>query len=379
MRAPAPARAGSRPEWDAVVIGAGPAGAAAAALLAEAGRRVLLAERRRLPREKVCGGCLHAGTLALLERFGRPPLAAAAPLRRAMVYARGRAVALPLAGGAVLGRAELDAWLVARAQERGAHLLDGCRAVLGSSDRGGARVRLETTAGATEVSCTLVIDASGLAGRPAVPAGARARVGLGLIAPASGSALAAGTVHMALGRGGYVGIVQRADRRLQVAACVRERLVRRYGPGRLVDRILVEAGLQPLGYRQGWQGTPPLRATAGRLSTCRRVRLGDAAAFWEPFTGEGIGWALASALRSRAALVALSGSWDPDTARAWAVDQRRWLRRVQRRSRAAAWLAGGPARVRAAVAVAALLPAAFTWLLPEGPQGAPLGCPEGLA
>ena len=44
--------------YDAVVVGAGPAGAAAAKALCEAGRRVLLVERFRLPRYKSCSGIL---------------------------------------------------------------------------------------------------------------------------------------------------------------------------------------------------------------------------------------------------------------------------------------------------------------------------------
>ncbi len=56
--------------WDAVIVGAGPAGAVAAALLAHRGWQVLLLERSRWPRDKVCGGCLNAAALALLRDAG---------------------------------------------------------------------------------------------------------------------------------------------------------------------------------------------------------------------------------------------------------------------------------------------------------------------
>ena len=49
-------------DWDAVVIGAGPAGSVAASLLARSGRRTLLVERATFPRTKVCGGCSPAGS-----------------------------------------------------------------------------------------------------------------------------------------------------------------------------------------------------------------------------------------------------------------------------------------------------------------------------
>ena len=57
-------------EVDALVIGAGPAGASTAILLAQAGWRVVLVERQVYPRQKVCGECLTAGSLALLDKLG---------------------------------------------------------------------------------------------------------------------------------------------------------------------------------------------------------------------------------------------------------------------------------------------------------------------
>ena len=55
---------------DALIIGAGPAGAATAILLAQAGWQVILVEQHAYPRQKVCGECLTAGGLALLDELG---------------------------------------------------------------------------------------------------------------------------------------------------------------------------------------------------------------------------------------------------------------------------------------------------------------------
>src|SRR5262249_49004573 len=55
--------------WDAVIIGAGPAGASAAAQLARAGRRVLLIEREKFPREHI-GESLLPGVLPYLDALG---------------------------------------------------------------------------------------------------------------------------------------------------------------------------------------------------------------------------------------------------------------------------------------------------------------------
>ncbi len=56
--------------WDALIIGAGPAGSMAARHLAACGRRVLLLDRSRFPREKVCGDALAPDALAVLQRAG---------------------------------------------------------------------------------------------------------------------------------------------------------------------------------------------------------------------------------------------------------------------------------------------------------------------
>ncbi|MGZ5657902.1 MAG: NAD(P)/FAD-dependent oxidoreductase, partial [Caldimonas sp.] len=56
--------------FDAVVVGAGPAGSAAATLLARAGWSVALVERQRFPRRKVCGECIAASNLPLLDALG---------------------------------------------------------------------------------------------------------------------------------------------------------------------------------------------------------------------------------------------------------------------------------------------------------------------
>ena len=56
--------------FDVAVIGAGPAGATAARLLAMAGRRVALIEKNQFPRRKVCGEFISAPTHAVLDACG---------------------------------------------------------------------------------------------------------------------------------------------------------------------------------------------------------------------------------------------------------------------------------------------------------------------
>ena len=66
----APAASLGEAQWEAAVVGAGPAGAMAALHLARRGRRVLLIDRARFPRDKTCGDGLIADALAALNRAG---------------------------------------------------------------------------------------------------------------------------------------------------------------------------------------------------------------------------------------------------------------------------------------------------------------------
>ena len=111
--------------YDAVVVGAGPAGAAAAKALCEAGRRVLLVERFRLPRYKSCSGILIKKSLGLVKQyFGEevPSAVCCAPVEnRGMIFTddKGGEYAFRQEGRNVW-RGAFDGWLVAKAAESGA-------------------------------------------------------------------------------------------------------------------------------------------------------------------------------------------------------------------------------------------------------------------
>ena len=113
---------------DVAIVGAGPAGASAATLLARAGRSVLLIDKATFPRDKCCGDGLTAGALRRLESLGLDP--ADVPSWEwvddvMLVGPKGRAITFPLPRSqghfsAVASRVDLDSALVDLAVEAGA-------------------------------------------------------------------------------------------------------------------------------------------------------------------------------------------------------------------------------------------------------------------
>ncbi len=122
--------------WDAAVVGAGPAGCAAAITLAQAGKRVVMVDRARFPRPKACGDGLTAGALRLLEGLGLDPtpISSWMPVEDVCIRSpSGRTVEFPLPRGggqfaAVVPRADLDNALVEQAKSEGAELVEGASA-----------------------------------------------------------------------------------------------------------------------------------------------------------------------------------------------------------------------------------------------------------
>ncbi len=120
--------AAGRRLWDAIVIGAGPAGSVAALGIARRGLRVLLVERAQFPRYKLCGTCLNAdaqAVLADLQLRERLEQLGGVRLDQFVLRARGQQVSLTLPAGIAIRRSRLDAMLVESAVESGADFLPG--------------------------------------------------------------------------------------------------------------------------------------------------------------------------------------------------------------------------------------------------------------
>ena len=321
--------------WDVVVLGAGVSGAVAAYLAARRGLRVLLVERQSFPRGKICGCCLNQRAQQVLRLAG---LAGAvqrlSPVRTEVLRIQrgGRRLELPVPGGLVVSRRALDECLVAEAISAGVEFLDDVTGVVlpePESDLGGTafrRVALTRTSGrgglvclpggvdrafgeqaGCEICARVVLVCDGLGhsslsrhpefqSRP-VPG---ARVGLGVECErlAGDEHFGAHEIVMAIGRVGYVGVVRTECDRLNLAAAVDSGALQRAGsPLACLSEIFSESGVRrPQGLSAAViRGTPPLTRRSPRLAGQRLLLLGDATGYVEPFTGEGMAWALTAA------------------------------------------------------------------------------------
>ena len=185
-------------------------------------------------------------------------------------------------------------------ETRAIPLEKGRRKVLECDDP--RRVLLQQGEERAEVSARVVLAADGLAGqflaRTATAASAEsgARIGAGTTTTDAPGFYRPGVVYMTCGAGGYTGLVRLEDGRLDVAAAFDASELRAGGPGAAAVRLLHEAGWPaPDGLAElPWRGTPPLTRQARQVAAERLFVVGDAAGYVEPFTGEGMAWALAS-------------------------------------------------------------------------------------
>jgi flavin-dependent dehydrogenase len=317
--------------WDVAVAGAGPAGAFAAYRLAASGLRVLLIEKQSFPRYKVCGGCFSSRAVAALRAAGLAHLfdqIGAQTLHGFALACKGQVAHLALPGGRAASRASFDTALVEAAVSAGVSFLPECRAVL--ADAGGEyrKVVLHHARGKDEIHAKVVLGADGLAGTVrknfhelASRSSPGSYIGAGSMAAVQSSFYQPGTIYMAHSRFGYVGLVRVENGRLAIAAALASDFVKRAESlARAVAEVLCRAGFPPIPDWQSlpWQGTPALTRRTARMSDHRFFALGDAAGYVEPFTGEGITWALSSA----EALVPLVqrgvAQWSPQLEHEWA-------------------------------------------------------------
>lgn len=325
---------------DALVIGAGPAGAAAAILLARAGWHVILVEQDTYPRRKVCGECIAAGSLALLDELGvgEGVRAHAGPELRQIGWMSDAPTLIadlpnctegPYRYGRALGRQHLDGLLVERALAHGVTLLQPgkVRTVRGEPGAFQCDVETSTDAAADHVTrlgrrqtlhSAMVIDAHGswqrgpsvlLNGRRTAPRALRRGSDLFAFKTTfQRTTLAQGLLPVLTFAGGYGGMVIADQGQATLACCLRRDTLaacRALQPGvpagEAVETYLrhaclgVREALEGAQRASSWLTVGPLRPGMRSHADCTLFQVGNAAGESHPLIGEGISMALQSA------------------------------------------------------------------------------------
>ena len=365
--------------WDTVVVGAGPAGAVAAREIARRGATVLLVDKATFPRWKVCGSCLNARALATLKAIDLGQVALnlqAIPLRRMCWATQGGHAELALPQGVAVSRERFDAALVTAAQEAGATFLPNTEARPLSVSEHCRFVSLRQDQMTVRISTRLLVVADGLGGstsnsEPGLQRQVEpdSRLGAGVLLLQAPDYYLPGTIYMACARSGYVGLVRVEDGRLNIAAALVPDAVKQQGGlAGTAASILKAAGfpIPPDIAHVPWRGTPLLTRRLTRPYAQRMFILGDAAGYVEPFTGEGMAWALASGVAVAPLAVQAIQEWQPALGRHWGSLHRRIVTQRQVVIRAAAQVLRRPWLTQTLVHVLACWPGlaqpVLTWM-----------------
>jgi flavin-dependent dehydrogenase len=152
------------PPWDVAIVGGGPSGISTALHLRAVapGARIVVLEKERYPRDKICAGGIGARAFRLLERIGVEVACPRVPVDAVAVRLAGDTVVVREPGlGAVVRRIEFDHAFARQAIERGIAVRDGC-AVDGIAP--GERGVAITLAGGEVLAARCVVGADGVGG-----------------------------------------------------------------------------------------------------------------------------------------------------------------------------------------------------------------------
>lgn len=296
------------------VIGAGPAGAAAAITLARAHVAVTLIEARKFPRNKVCGEFISPAATSLLADLVPMPIlrqAGAADIDRFILQVGRRSFPAPLRHpGLSISRASLDSLLLDEARKAGVAIRQPARAVRVEQAAGGIRVLL-AEGDSLEAHAAIIADGAGRVGDAEPTHAAPDLVGFKCHLAHAPADAPPGAVIIRAGRAGYLGLMAIEHGRAVCALVAARDLVHRCeGDGDAIAAALWPA-FSPRHREAPWLACPVHRAWPHVRAGTRMLRVGNAAAAVDPVAGEGIGLALWSGWRAAVRLVQAAGNDAP--------------------------------------------------------------------
>jgi menaquinone-9 beta-reductase len=302
--------------FDVAIVGAGPAGSSCAAFCSLAGLRTLVLERETFPREKVCGDCLNPSSWPVLRRLGIAERVRQLPhaiLNTVEFIAiSGRKVVVNLPGGdeneISIKRSLFDALLLSRARELGAQIYEGTIVTTVTAAANGSNWKIGTADGSVFAAGTLV----GADGRNStvarlcnlLPRPARERVALQAHIPLP---LGFGDrIVLQFLREGYSGQAPVNDEELNLCLVSK--------PSNLSALRCWAEQRFSLHEDHLWRTITPLTRLALSPAHDRLFMVGDAARVVEPFTGEGIYYALRSGELAAGAILKIIRGKDQQSA-----------------------------------------------------------------
>jgi geranylgeranyl reductase family protein len=279
--------------FDVAIVGSGPAGSSCAAFCAVAGLRTLVLDREKFPREKVCGDCLNPSCWPVLERLGLAQRVRNLPHSRlnsvVFIAIDGQKAIVDLPSGAdceiSLKRSLFDNLLLTRARELGADVRERTTVIQLSRNDGW---KIETASGEF-FQARIVVAADGRNSTVArlcnlLPPPERERVALQAHVPRPRNF--GNNVVLQFLPEGYSG--QAPVNETELNLCL-------VGTPPTISRLRHWAEEQfQLPTNQSWRTITPLTRPSLSSADENLFFIGDAARVVEPFTGEGIYYAIRS-------------------------------------------------------------------------------------